>query len=281
MLSKKRRKMTAWRDYISHEINISKELDADFNFLMIHLMSHRAKLIRRYGTLQQYSAESRWHANKTNLKDGRNASNHNLNYLPQVTTFQRSILGFEIRELNVQALAQRQKNSAAACKVFPSSAGLAAPLSPQPYVKPEFMGPQNLRDGKHPDAVIKDFRALLDNTQDVTHGAATYSGTREFIKQKSRNKTYISDEQLHAMELCIYHGINVQVAGLEGERISQMCWCTGSQSWGGGHQQNDWVWVKQRPARCYGALNGCLLWQLQQLLKIKLQTRMGLAFSAG
>jgi len=83
------------------------------------------------------------------------------------------------------------------------------------------------------------------------------------MKHKSRKKTYISDEQLHAMELCIYHGIKVQVEGLEGERISQMCRCTGSQSWGGGDRRNDWVWVKQRLGRCYGPLNGRLPWQLQ------------------
>jgi len=43
--SKKRREMNAWRDYISHEIDISKELDADFNFPKIHLMSHWAEQI--------------------------------------------------------------------------------------------------------------------------------------------------------------------------------------------------------------------------------------------
>jgi len=82
--------------------------------------------------------------------------------------------------------------------------------------------------------------------------------------------TYILDEQLHAMELCIYHGIKVQVKGLEGELISQMCLCTGSQSWRRGDQWNDWVWVKQCPGRCYGALNGRLPWQLQRPFKIKL-----------
>jgi hypothetical protein len=92
------------------------------------------------------------------------------------------------------------------------------------------MGPQNRRDGKHPDCMIKDFRAFLNNTQDATHCPAIYSGIWEFIQHKSRNKTYISDELLHAMELCIYYGIKVQVDGLEGERISQMCRCTGSQS---------------------------------------------------
>jgi hypothetical protein len=90
-------------------------------------------------------------------------------------------------------------------------------------VKPEYMGSQNRPDGKHPDAMIKDFRALLDNMQDSMHRSAISSGTREFIKHKSCNKTYTSDEQLHAMELCIYHGMKVQVEGLEGERISQMC----------------------------------------------------------
>jgi hypothetical protein len=62
-----------------------------------------------------------------------------------------------------------------------------------------------------------------------------------------------------SMELCIYHGIKVHVEGLEGERISQMCRCTGSHNWRGGDRQNDWVWVKQRPGRCYAAQHGCLL----------------------
>jgi hypothetical protein len=117
------------------------------------------------------------------------------------------------------------------------------------------MGLQNRRDGKHPDAMIKDFRALLDNKQDATHHMAIYCGTWEFIKHKCRNKTYISDEQLHAMELCIYHGVKVQVEGLDGERISLMCRCTETQSWRGGDPRNDWVWVKQRPGKCYASLN--------------------------
>jgi len=273
--SKKRRKMNAWWDYISQEIDVSKELDADYNFPKIHLMSHWVEQIRRYGALQQYSAERQEQAHKTNLKDGWNASNHNLNYLPPLITFQRRILCFEIRELNLQALAQRRENSAAACKVLPSGADQAAPLGSQSYEKPEFMGPQNRRDGKYPDAMIKDFRALIDSTQDATHRVAIYSGMNESIEHKSHNKTYISDEQLHAMELCIYHGIKVQVEGLEGECISQMCRCTESQSLCGGDQRNDWVWVKQRPGRCYGALNGRLPWQLQRLFKIKLLNEDG------
>jgi len=221
--SKKRREMNAWWDYISHEIDIFQELVADFNFPMIHLMSHWAEQIRRYGALQQYSAERHEQAHKTNLKDGWNTSNRNLNNLPQVITFQRRILCFEMRQLNLQALAQCRENSAAACKVVPSGADLAAPMSLKSYAKPDFMGPQNRRDGKHPDAMINDFRALLDNTQDATQRAAIFSGMREIIKHKSRNKTYILDEQLHAMELCINHGIKVQDEGLEGELTSQMC----------------------------------------------------------
>jgi len=172
MPSKKRRKMNGWRDYISHKIDVSKELDADFNFPKIHLMSHWLAQIRGYGTLQQHSDERYDQAHKTNLNDGWNASYHNLNYLPQVITFQRRILGFKIRELNLQALAQRQESSAATCKVLPSDADLAVPLSSQAYAKPEFMGPQNRHDGKHPDLMINDFGALLDNTPDAMHRAA-------------------------------------------------------------------------------------------------------------
>jgi hypothetical protein len=37
--SKKWREMNAWRDYISHTIDVSKELYADYNLPKIHLMS--------------------------------------------------------------------------------------------------------------------------------------------------------------------------------------------------------------------------------------------------
>jgi hypothetical protein len=89
--------------------------------------------------------------------------------------------------------------------------------------------------------MIKDFRALLDNTQEATHPMAIYSGMRKFIKHESRKKTYISEEQLHAMELGIFHGIRIQVESSDGQRISQMCRCTGIQSWCGGDRQNDWL----------------------------------------
>jgi len=178
-------------------------------------------------------------------------------------------------ELNLQALAQSRENSAAACKVLPSGADLAAPLGSQSDVKPEFMGPQNQRDGKHPDALINVFRSLLDNMQHAMHRVAMYSGTRESMKHKGRSKMCMSDEQLHTLELCIYHGIKVQVEGLDGEYKSQMCRCTGSQSWRRGDPRNDWVWVKQRLGRCYGALNRRLPWQLQQLFKIKLPNEDG------
>jgi len=111
--------------------------------------------------------------------------------------------------------------------------------------------------------MIKDFGALLENTQDATHHVTIYNGMREFHKHKSHNKTYISDEQLHAMELYKYHGIKVQVEGLDGEHVSQICRSTGSQSWHGGDRRNEWVLVKERPGRSYGALNGRLPWQLQ------------------
>jgi len=234
MPSKKRRELNAWWDYISHEIIVSKVLDAEFNLPKIHLMTHWLKQIRRYGALQQHFAARHEQAHKMNLNHDWNASNHNRNYLPQVITFQHCILYFEIRDINLQALTQRPENSAATCKVLSSSADWAATLSSQPYAKPEFLGPQNRHDGKHPDTMIKDFRALLDNTQDAMDSVTSNNGTRDCIKHKSRNKTYISDEQLHAIELCMYHGIHVQVERSEGECISHSFRCTGSQSWRGG-----------------------------------------------
>jgi len=48
MLSKMRREMNAWQDNISHEMDVSKELDADFNFPKTHLMPHWVEQIHRY-----------------------------------------------------------------------------------------------------------------------------------------------------------------------------------------------------------------------------------------
>jgi hypothetical protein len=76
---KKGRGINTWNDYISHEIDVSKELDADFNYLKLNLMSHWVEEICRYGALQPYSAERREKAHKTNLMAGWNACNHNFN----------------------------------------------------------------------------------------------------------------------------------------------------------------------------------------------------------
>jgi hypothetical protein len=131
-------------------------------------------------------------------------------------TFQRRILFIEISELNLQALAQCWEISTATCNVFPCSTDLDAPLRSQSHGKPEFMGPHNCHDGKHPEPMIKDFRELLDNMHAATHRMAIYHGTPGSIKHKSHNKTYILDELLRAMELCIYQRIMVQVEDLEG-----------------------------------------------------------------
>jgi hypothetical protein len=150
--------MNAWRDFISPEIDVSKKLDAVFNFPKIHLISLLVKQIRGYGALQQFSAEGHEKAHNTNPQHSGNASNHTLNYLLQVISFNHLILRFQIREHNVQTLAQGQENSEVACRVSCSGADSAAPMSTESYTTPEFMGPQICHDGKHPDTMIKDFR---------------------------------------------------------------------------------------------------------------------------
>jgi hypothetical protein len=52
MQSKKQREMNTVWDYISHEIDISKELDTDFNFPKNHIISQWAKLICQSRALQ-------------------------------------------------------------------------------------------------------------------------------------------------------------------------------------------------------------------------------------
>jgi hypothetical protein len=52
MLSKKWREMNPGKDYIRHGIDISKELEANFNIPKIHVKSHRVNQVRRYGAFQ-------------------------------------------------------------------------------------------------------------------------------------------------------------------------------------------------------------------------------------
>jgi hypothetical protein len=55
ILPKKRREINSCRDIISHGIDVSRELDADFTLPKINLMSHWVAQIRRYGVLQLVS----------------------------------------------------------------------------------------------------------------------------------------------------------------------------------------------------------------------------------
>jgi hypothetical protein len=79
--------------------------------------------------------------------------------------------------------------------------------------------------------MIKDFRALLGNTQDAMHCMAICRAMLECIQHHSYFKCYLSADQLHAMDLIVHHGIDLQVVGLDGEPISEMCQCTEIQSW--------------------------------------------------
>jgi hypothetical protein len=124
--------------------------------------------IRQYGSLPQWSTESQEHAHKINLKDGWNSPNHNVNYLPQILSFHRHILCFEIRELNTQALNQ-------------DCPKIERPSSKDP--KLQFIGPQNQYSRNHPDALIKDFRTLLHLTKDLKQREAIYYGTHGSLKK--------------------------------------------------------------------------------------------------
>ena len=55
----------------------------------------------------------------------------------------------------------------------------------------------------------KTFTALLDDKQDAMHRMILYRVPRQCIKHMSHTRTLIPDDQLHAMELSIYHGIKV------------------------------------------------------------------------
>jgi len=143
-------------------------------------------LVRTDSSIQSLATVFWWETWITtqNAPQGRLELLQSHSQLPATSTHRSaSYSRFQIRELNLQALAQRREDSAAAYTILPAGDDLAAPLSSLSYPKPEFMGPQqHHHDGKHPDGIIKDFRALLDHMHDAMHRVALYSSTQEFIK---------------------------------------------------------------------------------------------------
>jgi hypothetical protein len=95
MASNKQHKINTWQNSTSHGIDVSEQLDAHFNILMIHLMCHWVEQIHLYGALKRYSAERHEQTHEPNLKDGWTTSNHNLNNLPQVMACHCRILCFK------------------------------------------------------------------------------------------------------------------------------------------------------------------------------------------
>jgi hypothetical protein len=102
--------MTGLWGNICRQIEVSKELDADIPLLKINLISHWVEQSCRYAAFQQESEERHELTHQTKLKDSWNASNHNINYLPQVIAFQRRIVGYKSREFNLSAITQGQEN---------------------------------------------------------------------------------------------------------------------------------------------------------------------------
>jgi len=50
--SKKWHKMNTWQDYMNQQTDVPKELDADFKYPKIYLITHSVKQIHWYGALQ-------------------------------------------------------------------------------------------------------------------------------------------------------------------------------------------------------------------------------------
>ncbi|KAG0633524.1 hypothetical protein HOY80DRAFT_1104646 [Tuber brumale] len=76
--------------------------DVDFNFVKIHLLSHFADHIRRFGNIQMYSTESGETSHKIKIKEGYRWSNKNDASYEILRTYAR-LDSFKILEMNISA----------------------------------------------------------------------------------------------------------------------------------------------------------------------------------
>jgi len=230
--SKKRREMNVWRDYMRRKIDDSKALGADFTF---QLSTWCLIGLNRFLDMEPCNSivprDTNKHMKQTSMTFGTppiKISTTCHKWSPCSVAFSASKSESSISKLSL---------SFGSIMLPPAKSSLLVLIWLPPYAPSHMRSPNSCRPKT---TVMESILTLWTKTSEhysTIHRMertawVLYSSMREFVKQKNCNKMDILDEQLLAMELCIYHGIKVQAEGLDGECISQMCRCTGSQMLG-------------------------------------------------
>jgi hypothetical protein len=196
-----------WQSFISAEMIEYNEEGSDFNFPKIHHMLHFGEKIGRYGSLKQWSTETRESSHRTQLKVPYNKSNRTGDiYAQMIENYLRSDV-FAIRRLNIAA--RRDENAGS------SSGTIGDSLAGVIFTSNQSSSEQ---------AKIISFATLLVSVRNDNLRNKLYHATNRFLLSR---KIKIASDNLLQCAVNVYHGMRVALTIMYGEKVIQYVRCTG------------------------------------------------------
>jgi hypothetical protein len=225
-----------------------------FNFPKIHLISHYAEQITKFGALEQFSTDIIESMHK-GFKDAYRRSNKVDSTAQVIRTYTRDHT-FAMKDLTIEAW-ERVRNETLNVGIQPDS---------QRYLKLQ---------GK----VDLDIVSNLEGLERVICLCDVRLATRAFFVRELRG-TNSDIERLLRCGIRAYHSLEIPVPKLGGDGfILHHVRCTGLDGFRGKGKRNDWVWVKRHltsDKACAGMPNGRIVGRLNALFK--LVTREGVVY---
>ena len=221
---------------------------AHFNFPKIHLISHYAEQITRFGALGQYSTDISEAMHK-GLKDAYRRSNK-INSIDQIITTYTRDHTFSMKDLSIKSWTQAREEENETHGVRKQKQKVQA------FLKLE---------GRLGLETVSNLQELAENI-----GMNVKLATRAFLNRELKGMD-LDVEWLLDSDIIAYTCLAIPVPKLGGEGF---IWhhgrCTRLRGFRGGGERNDWVWIRHSAAdvEWAGTLNGYISGWLNSLFKL-------------
>lgn len=262
----KRRKLT--EEFRIEQEEMANDLlteGAHYNFPKMHLISHFADQIFRYGSLPQYSTDICEALHKP-LKDGYRRSNH-INVLPQIVNAYTRAHTFAMREKNIaQWKTELDHIPEDVTKVLrPTSTSIHIPLgSPPCKIVTKLQGRVNPKNIYNLDTLADQYN--LPDLQTLTKRYLIH--IYHTSAQPTSDATRFKDAPIEA-----FHTLQIPVPTFDNDgHILHNVRCTGPELFRKHEKRNDWIFVRHRPASLTakpGSLDGRVPARLNALFKLR------------
>ena len=200
---------------------------AHYNFPKMHVISHDAEQIPKFGALGQYSTEISECMHK-GFKDAYRRSNK-VNSTSQIVTNYTRDHTFIMKDLTIRTWRQGGQ-----------ARGPTASVGKRPKDVKMYLRLQ----GKIDFGTVSNLRDL----EQVTGVCAITLATVMLLRREIRDCN-IDESRLLSYEVRGYQALEIPVAKFNGEGfVIHNARCTGLKEFRGGRRRSDWIWVRRHPA---------------------------------